>query len=87
MKINIDTINLNNRTATTGEDVFIYIMLLIIIILLILMIIALIIRIVEFSRELKYINAEIRRTKGAERKRWKQARRKLCVSLFLINND
>ena len=36
----------------------------------------------EFSKELKYLNSEIRRTSGAERKRWLKRRRKLWFSIL-----
>lgn len=36
----------------------------------------------DFSRELKYLNNEIRRTEGAERKHWIRMRRRLWLSLF-----
>ncbi len=36
----------------------------------------------EFSMELKYLNNEIRRTRGEDRKHWQRQRRKLWLSLF-----
>ena len=36
----------------------------------------------DFSRELKYLNCEIGRTRGSERRRWKRRRRKLWLSLL-----
>lgn len=36
----------------------------------------------EFSRELKYINCEIQRNTGAERRRWIRKRRRLWLSLI-----
>lgn len=36
----------------------------------------------DFSRELKYLNNEIKRTEGAERKHWIRMRRRLWLSLF-----
>ena len=36
----------------------------------------------EFTKELKYINTEIRRTDGRERKHWKKQKRKLWLSLL-----
>ena len=36
----------------------------------------------EFSMELKYLNNEIRRTRGEDRKHWQRQKRKLWLSLF-----
>lgn len=36
----------------------------------------------DFSKELKRINLEIRRTHGREQQRWKSRRRKLWLSLI-----
>jgi len=36
----------------------------------------------EFSRELKYLNCEINRTSGRERKYWIRKKRKLWLSLI-----
>ena len=36
----------------------------------------------DFSRELKYLNNEIKRTEGAERAHWIRMRRRLWLSLF-----
>ena len=36
----------------------------------------------DFSRELKYINCEIRRTYGSERRYWIRRRRRLWLSLI-----
>ena len=36
----------------------------------------------QFSQQLRYLNKEIRRTRGAERKRWKRRRRRLWLSLL-----
>ncbi len=36
----------------------------------------------DFSRELKYINCEIRRTYGSERRYWIHRRRRLWLSLI-----
>ena len=36
----------------------------------------------DFSRELKYLNSEIGRTSGAERRHWLKRRRKLWLSLL-----
>ena len=37
----------------------------------------------KFKRELRYLNMEIRRTRGSERKYWKKKKRRLWLSLFL----
>ena len=36
----------------------------------------------QFSQQLRYLNKEIRRTRGAERKLWKRRRRRLWLSLL-----
>lgn len=36
----------------------------------------------EFSQQLRYLNREIRRSCGAERKFWKRRRRRLWLSLL-----
>ena len=36
----------------------------------------------DFSRELKYLNCEIRRTSGEERQEWIRQRRRLWLSLI-----
>ncbi len=36
----------------------------------------------DFSRELKYINCEIHRTSGSERRHWIRKRRRLWLSLI-----
>lgn len=36
----------------------------------------------QFSHQLRYLNKEIRRTRGAERKLWKRRRRRLWLSLL-----
>lgn len=38
----------------------------------------------RLQRDLNYINNEIRRTEGNERKHWKKQKRKLILSLFGI---
>ncbi len=38
----------------------------------------------EFSRELKYLNCEINRTEGEERRYYIRQRRRLWLSLFLF---
>ena len=57
-----------------------------VIVIVVLVIIALAIKIAfffkNFSGELKYINIEIGRTDGAERKHWQKRKRKLLLSLI-----
>ena len=36
----------------------------------------------QFSQQLRYLNKEIRRNRGAERKLWKRRRRRLWLSLL-----
>ena len=36
----------------------------------------------EFAMELKYLNNEIRRTRGEDRKHWQRQKRRLWLSLF-----
>lgn len=36
----------------------------------------------DFSHELRFLNTEIRRTSGSERKRWLRRKRKLWLSLL-----
>ena len=40
----------------------------------------------SFSKELNYINSEIKRTIGSERERWKRARKRLFLSLIPFYN-
>lgn len=75
-----------NTERSGSEKVFIYIMLCLIFIFIILFIAALIIRIINFSQELKYINSEIRRTYGEEKKYWISQRKRLWLSLFLMSD-
>ena len=51
-------------------------------IILILLLIGLAQFINDFSRELRYLNNEIRRTDGAERRHWIHQRRRLWLSLI-----
>lgn len=46
------------------------------------LIIGLTVKISAFSRERNYINTEIERTTGAERRRWKREKRRLWLSLL-----
>ena len=46
------------------------------------LIISLAVKISEFSRERNYINTEIERTTGAERRYWKREKRRLWLSLL-----
>lgn len=79
--------SLSRSTNVYGEQEsrFVYILIiLVIIIFVILLIIALIIRIKDFSRQLRYINIELRRTSGVERQYWLIRRKALWKSLFFI---
>ena len=46
------------------------------------MLAAFVVRLNEFSRELKLLNTEIGRTEGAERRRWLRRRKRLWLSLI-----
>ena len=48
----------------------------------ILLIYSVILFFMHFSKELRYINEEIRRTEGAEKRLWKRRKRKLWLSLL-----
>ena len=50
--------------------------------LLILLVFGLVSLINDFSQELRYINCEIKRTTGAERRHWIRKRRRLWLSLI-----
>ena len=54
----------------------------VVLLLFVLMIIGLASLINAFSKELKYLNAEIERTEGVERRRWIRQRRRLWLSLI-----
>ncbi len=59
-----------------------WLIILIVIFLAILLLVGLVSFYNEFSRELRYINSEIARTVGSERRYWLQQRRKLWLSLI-----
>lgn len=44
--------------------------------------VALIIKINDFSREMDYLNREIRRTEGVEREHWKREKKRLWLSIL-----
>ncbi len=46
------------------------------------LLVGLIFRLSEFSRELKYLNCEINRTYGSERRYWIRKKRRLWLSLI-----
>ena len=48
----------------------------------VLILVGLTMKINEFSHELDYLNREIARTEGAERKHWKREKRRLWLSLL-----
>ena len=47
----------------------------------VLLICRLVLRLAEFKRELKYLNTEIRRTRGSERDYWQKRKRRLWLSV------
>ena len=67
-----------------GYDIFEWIIILSCIILAVFLITALIIRISDFLKQIKYINIEIRRSNGAEKRYWLLQRRQLWLSLFSV---
>ena len=50
--------------------------------LVLLLIVRLVLRLRDFNRELKYVKAEIKRTRGDERKYWKKKKLHLWLSLI-----
>lgn len=54
----------------------------VLIVVMIIFIIRFVLLIGDFQSELKYINGEIRRTSGRERKHWKKKKRRLWLSLL-----
>lgn len=50
-------------------------------------IVKLIFGIINFSRSLKYINSEIKRTHGSERKAWQRKRKRLFTKFFIYFKD
>ncbi len=67
-----------NKSNTTLY--FLLILIAIIVLLILIVVFAQFIN--EFSRELKYLNNEIRRTTGDERKHWRRQKRRLLLSLI-----
>ncbi len=61
---------------------FIYIFFAIALLVLVLIVIVFIEFVNEFSRELKYLNMEIKRNKGKTQLYWKRKRRRLWLSLI-----
>ena len=52
------------------------------VVFLLILFVALMMKIKVFRDDLEYVNMEIRRNTGAERKRWKRKRRKLWLSML-----
>lgn len=69
--------NINSGDAIIG-----ILLILVAAILAILLIVGFVTKINAFTRELDYINLEIGRTTGRERKYWKRAKRRLWLSLL-----
>lgn len=82
----INVINLNllkTSNHSTAYILFEIIIILVAVLLFILLVAAFVIKVKEFFKELQYINIEIKRNSGAERKYWILRRRKLWVSFFI----
>lgn len=67
-----------------GYDILALIIILSGVILAVFLITSLIIRIYDFLKQIKYINIEIRRSGGAEKRYWLLQRRQLWLSLFSV---
>lgn len=65
-----------------GDAIVWFVVILVAIVCLVVMLIGLAISIRDFSDQLKYINNEIKRTSGAERKHYLKKRRRLWLSLI-----
>ena len=61
--------------------------LVIIILVLFVIILKFVFGIINFSRSLKYINSEIKRTHGAEKKSWQRKRKRLFTKFFIYFKD
>jgi len=65
------------------KDIAIIIILAVIILfVVVLILVGLAVKLNEFSRERDYIEREIRRTTGAEQRRWKREKRRLWLTLL-----
>ena len=51
-------------------------------VMLFLLILRLVFRLDSLKRDIKYVNMEIRRTRGSERKAWQREKRRLWLSLI-----
>lgn len=67
-----------------GNDTLTTIIFLIVGLIILLFIVKIIFSFVEFGRDLRYINMEINRTDGRERRHWKRKRRELIIDLLLF---
>ena len=65
-----------------NDPIIILLLAIIILFLAALLLVSLVMKIKEFSLDLKYINLEIGRTTGAEQRRWKREKRRLWLSLL-----
>lgn len=68
--------------SDTVNIFFIAVSVVIMAVLLILLIVRLVLGFNTFKRNIKYINMEIRRTRGSERKAWQKEKRRLWLSLI-----
>lgn len=65
-----------------SETVYNYLIAISIIAIAVLLIFRLVLRLWNLKRDIKYVNMEIRRTRGSERKHWKKEKRRLWLSLI-----
>ncbi len=85
--LSVDT-KLNNLTGVPGMNQYLVTFCLFILALVFFVIIVkFIFGIINFSRSLKYINSEIRRTHGSERRSWQRKRKKLFFKFFIYFRD
>lgn len=82
----INGVNLTLYKAANHDTTYILfeiIIILVAVLLFILLVAAFVIKVKEFFKELQYINIEIKRNSGAERKYWILRRKKLWLSFFI----
>ena len=65
-----------------SETVYYFLIIVFVVLMLALLICRIVIRFERLKRELKYVNLEIGRTSGSERKYWKKKKRRLWLSLI-----
>ena len=65
-----------------SETVYYFLIIVFVVLMLALLICRIVIRFERLKRKLKYINIEISRTRGSERKYWKKKKRRLWLSLI-----